>query len=68
MVRLLLLVLLIPMALAFDGYLSHDIFEYRIDTFREWFFVVIILIVIAGIALGEMGKSHRPISFDDPPD
>ncbi|PIR00142.1 MAG: hypothetical protein COV66_08600 [Nitrospinae bacterium CG11_big_fil_rev_8_21_14_0_20_45_15] len=68
MMRLLILTLLIPAALVFDGYLAHDIFDYRIDTFREWLIVFFILIVILGIALGELGKKHRPISFDDPPD
>ncbi len=68
MIRLLTLTLLIPIALAFDGYLARDIFEYRIDTFSEWLVVVVIIIVIVGIMLGELGKKHRPITFDDPPD
>ncbi|QPJ64886.1 MAG: hypothetical protein G3M78_05600 [Candidatus Nitrohelix vancouverensis] len=58
--RFLLLCFLIVAALLIDGNLARDIFDYRIDTFREWIAVVAIFFVIAFIAYGEFTKKIKP--------
>lgn len=56
--KLLLLTIVIALALALDGALTYDLFDFRVDTFSKLLAVALILGILVMIAWADASKKH----------
>jgi hypothetical protein len=47
------------LALAFDGTLSKDIFDYQLSSFTDWLTAILIIAILLTIAWGDSAKSDN---------
>ena len=59
MKKLALLLILAVLALLFDGALSFDIFDFRFDSFADWFGFFLVVIILVTIAWAESPKKNN---------
>ena len=45
-----LLVILVACAIFIDGTLTHDIFDYRLDSFSKWASLILVLVICVSIS------------------
>ena len=53
------LLLITVLAVAFDGTLDKDIFEYKINSFTDWVLVIMIISILLSIAWANSTKDDR---------
>lgn len=58
MKKLLLLTIVIALALALDGALTYDLFDFRVDTFSKLLAVVLIVGILVMIGWADASKKH----------
>ena len=49
------------MAIFVDGTLTHDIFDYRIDSFSKWATIFLIIGIFLTLAWSKNGKNKTPL-------
>ena len=59
MIKLALLLILAVLALLFDGTLSYDILDFRLDSFVDWLGFFLVVIIIVTIAWAESTKKDN---------
>jgi len=57
--KLILLLILPALALLLDGALSFDIFDFRLDSFTDWFGFFLVVIIFVTIAWAESPKKNN---------
>ncbi len=57
MKKLLILLIVIVIALAFDGTLAKDIFDYQLNTFTDWLTATLIIVVLVTIGWVDSAKN-----------
>jgi hypothetical protein len=55
----LLLIIIAICAIFIDGTLTHDIFDYRLDSFSKWASTILILIIILLISWPQSNKKNK---------
>ena len=55
--KFLILFVFVLLAIAFDGTLAKDIFDYRISTFTDWVLVIMIVGVVLTISWANSAKN-----------
>jgi len=55
--KVLILLILPILALAFDGTLAKDIFDYKISSFSDWLLLILIIVVLVTIAWADSSKN-----------
>tara|TARA_B100001123_G_C15268301_1_gene1009287 strand:+ start:1233 stop:1415 length:183 start_codon:yes stop_codon:yes gene_type:complete len=48
--KIFILLIVIILALGFDGTLAKDIFDYKISSFSDWLLLILIIVVLFAIA------------------
>ncbi len=56
MKKIAVLFIVIVLALIIDGTLTHDIFDYRLDSISAWLGLLLALVIFAIIALADSAK------------
>jgi hypothetical protein len=56
--KLALLLILAVLALLFDGTLSYDILDFRLDSFADWLGFFLVVIIVVTIAWAETLKKN----------
>lgn len=59
MTKWILLLILSALALLLDGTLSYDIFDYRLDSFTDWFGLFLVVIIFVAIIWTEPAKKDN---------
>ncbi|SVE00630.1 uncharacterized protein METZ01_LOCUS453484 [marine metagenome] len=59
MKKLFLLAVIIIFAIFIDGTLTHDIFDYRLDSFQKWATIILILGIFMSIAWPKTTKDKE---------
>ena len=54
-----LLLILAVLALLFDGTLSYDILDFRLDSFADWLGIFLVVIIVVTIAWAETPKKNN---------
>ena len=54
-----LLLILALLALLFDGTLSYDILDFRLETFSDWLGFFLVVIIVVTIAFAESPKKNN---------
>ncbi len=57
--KILFLICVIAILLAIDGTLTHDFFDYRVDTLPKLLGLLILIFIIAGIGWADSSKKHE---------
>jgi hypothetical protein len=57
--KLLILLIIAVLALAFDGTLSKDIFDYQLSSFTDWLTAILIIAILLTIACADSAKSDK---------
>jgi len=55
--KLFILLIIAVLALAFDGTLSKDIFDYQLSGFTDWLTAILIIAILLTIAWADSAKS-----------
>ena len=55
--KIFILLIIAVLALAFDGTLSKDIFEYQLSSFTDWLTAILIIAILLTIAWADSAKS-----------
>ena len=55
--KLFILLIIAVLALAFDGTLSKDIFDYQLSSFTDWLTAILIIAILLTIAWADSAKS-----------
>ena len=61
MKKIILLITIAAMAIFVDGTLTHDIFDYRIDSFSKWATIFLIIGIFLSLAWSKNGKNKTPL-------
>jgi hypothetical protein len=59
LIKWLLLLILALLALLFDGTLSFDILDFRLDSFVDWFGLFLVVVIVVAIAWAESAKKDK---------
>ena len=59
MKKLFLLTVIIIFSIFIDGTLTHDIFDYRLDSFQKWATIILILGIFMSIAWPKTTKNKE---------
>lgn len=54
-----LLIIVVACAIFIDGTLTHDIFDYRLDSFSKWATVLLILGIFVSISWPKTNKNSK---------
>ena len=54
-----ILLIIAILALAFDGTLSRDIFDYQLSSFTDWLTAILIIAILLTIAWADSAKSDN---------
>ena len=57
MKKIFILLIITVLALAFDGTLSKDIFDYQLSSFTDWLTAILIIAILLTIAWADPTKS-----------
>ena len=57
MKKIILLIIIAALAIFIDGTLTHDIFDYRIDSFSKWATILLIIGIFVTLAWPKDGKN-----------
>jgi len=57
--KIILLITIVAFAIFLDGSLTHDIFDYRIDSFPKWAIIILIVGIFASIAWPKNTKNNE---------
>ena len=57
--KIFILLIIAVLALAFDGTLSKDIFEYQLSSFTDWLTAILIIAILLTIAWADSAKSDN---------
>ena len=55
--KILILLIVAVLALAFDGTLSKDIFDYQLSSFTDWLTAILVIAILLTIAWADSAKS-----------
>jgi len=55
--KIFILLIIAVLALAFDGTLSKDIFDYQLSSFTDWLTAILIIAILLTIAWADSAKS-----------
>ena len=55
--KIFILLIIAVLALAFDGTLSKDIFDYKLSSFTDWLTAILIISILLTIAWADSAKS-----------
>ncbi len=53
-----ILLIVVILALAFDGTLAKDIFDYKISSFSDWLLLILIIVIVFAIAWANSTKNN----------
>jgi hypothetical protein len=56
--KIFILLIIAVLALAFDGTLSKDIFDYQLSSFTDWLTAILIITILLTIAWVDSAKSY----------
>lgn len=59
MKKFILLLILVVLALAVDGTLTYDIFDFRMDTLTTWLGLILFLAILGIISWADSAKKHE---------
>ena len=59
MKKIFFLIIIATFAIFIDGTLTHDIFDYRLDSFSKWATIILILGIIMSIAWPKATKNRE---------
>ena len=59
MKKIFFLIIIATFAIFIDGTLTHDIFDYRIDSFPKWAIIILIVGIFASIAWPKNTKNNE---------
>ena len=59
MKKIILLIIIAALAIFVDGTLTHDIFDYRIDSFPKWAIIILIVGIFVSIAWPKNTKNNE---------
>ena len=59
MKKIFILLIVTMLALAFDGTLSKDIFDYKISSFTDWLLIVMIIGILLTIVWADSTKNDN---------
>jgi hypothetical protein len=57
--KIILLLIVTAAAVLADGTLTHDIFDYRIDSFTKGAVLILVLVICGSIAWADSAKSNK---------
>jgi hypothetical protein len=57
--KIVILLTIAFLALAFDGTLSKDIFDYQLSSFTDWLTAILIIAILLTIAWADSAKSDK---------
>ena len=61
MKKIILLIIIAALAIFVDGTLTHDIFDYRIDSFSKWATIFLIIGIFLTLACSKNGKNKTTL-------
>jgi undecaprenyl pyrophosphate phosphatase UppP len=59
--KITLLIIVAAVAIFVDGTLTHDIFDYRIDSFSKWATIFLIIGILLTLAWSKNGKNKTSL-------
>ena len=59
MKKIFILLIVTILALAFDGTLTKDIFDYKISSFTDWLLIIMIIAILVTIAWADSTKTDH---------
>ena len=59
MKKVFILLIVTILALAFDGTLAKDIFDYKISSFTDWLLLIMIIVILVTIAWADSTKNEN---------
>ena len=59
MKKILILLIATILALAFDGTLAKDIFDYKISSFTDWLLLILIIVILITIVWADSTKNDH---------
>ena len=59
MKKILILLIATILALAFDGTLAKDIFDYKISSFTDWLLLILIIVILVTIVWADSSKNDH---------
>jgi len=62
MKKIILLIIIAALAIFIDGTLTHDIFDYRIDSFSKWATILLIIGIFVTLVWPKDGKNKTTLS------
>lgn len=62
MKKIILLIIIAALAIFIDGTLTHDIFDYRIDSFSKWATILLIIGIFVTLVWPKDGKNKTSLS------
>jgi len=57
--KIFILLIVAILALAFDGTLAKDIFDYKISSFTDWLLLILIIVILFTIAWANSTKNNH---------
>jgi len=57
--KIFILLIVVILALAFDGTLAKDIFDYKISSFTDWLLLILIIVILFAIAWANSTKNNH---------
>ncbi|HJN99726.1 MAG TPA: hypothetical protein QGF86_02575 [Nitrospinaceae bacterium] len=63
MKKIFLLLIVATFAIFIDGTLTHDIFDYRLDSFSKWATLILVIGIFVVIAWPETTKNNEKNNF-----
>ena len=61
MKKIFLLIFIVTLVIFIDGTLTHDIFEYRLDSFSKWATFILILGILISIVWPKSSKENNSL-------
>ena len=65
MKKIILLIIIAALAIFIDGTLTHDIFDYRIDSFSKWATILLIIGIFVTLVWPKDGKNKTSLSSNN---
>ena len=65
MKKIILLIIIAALAIFIDGTLTHDIFDYRIDSFSQWATILLIIGIFVTLVWPKDGKNKTSLSSNN---
>ena len=59
MKKIIFLIIIVALSIFVDGTLTHDIFDYRIDSFPKWATIILIVCILVSIAWAKDPKNKE---------